>query len=120
MANLKYFPTQNIFRNLANMGKSKSLDTEESAESDATSPEACDIFKNCQSQHRVENNCRNCSGSDRARDLELNKVRNVQLFFILQFPKKMNSHKKRKCPLSVTFIYNNSLFSFVNRLEKYN
>jgi len=60
-------------RNLANMGKSKSLDTEESAESDATSPEACDIFKNCQSQHRVENNCRNCSGSDRARDLELNK-----------------------------------------------
>ena len=51
-----------LFRNLANLGKSRSLDTEEAE---------CSALTSC--PHTAEASCRTCGG-DSARDLELNKV----------------------------------------------
>ena len=51
-----------LFRNLANLGKSRSLDTEEAE---------CSALTSC--PHTAEATCRTCGG-DSARDLELNKV----------------------------------------------
>lgn len=51
-----------LFRNLANLGKSRSLDTEEAE---------CSALTSC--PHPAEASCRTCAG-DSARDLELNKV----------------------------------------------
>ena len=55
------------FRNLANMGKSKSLDTEDPP-GDVES-----LMKEC--ARRLESNCNSCTETDKNRDLELNKVR---------------------------------------------
>ena len=55
------------FRNLANMGKSKSLDTEDP-------PGEAGCLRSDYSR-TLEDSCRSCSDTDKARDLELNKVR---------------------------------------------
>ena len=65
------------FRNLANMGKSKSLDTEDPPSSPVNTrlmEPVTSMVKDCH-QHAVSDSCDNCTDNDKARDLELNKVR---------------------------------------------
>ena len=54
------------FRNLANMGKSKSLDTEDPP------VDASSLMQEC--ARRLQDNPNSCTETEKTRDLELNKV----------------------------------------------